>query len=131
MKTKLSFILSILFVLTGCETTSTNIANPVPRYGKSVQVAQYDQTPRNINPDFEVFASEASVRRPFKIIALVSRHANLQDEGLMMTAIAWRAKQLGADGMIVLRAAGGGFELGNFGGGQPIFRAHAIVWTAP
>ena len=136
MRTKLLFVFSalfILFVLTGCETTSTNAADSAPRYGNSVQVAQYDKTPRKINPDFEVFGREADVQRPFKIIALVSRNAQPQDEGRMMTAIAWRAKQLSADAMIVLQPNGGGWKYDNFGGrsGEPIFRAHAIVYTAP
>jgi hypothetical protein len=119
--------------LTGCQSTSTDTTDRPPRYGNSVQVALYDKTPRNIKPEFEVFSREADVPHKFKIIALVSRNANPQDEGLMMAAIAWRAQQLGADGMIVLEPAGGGWKQDAFGAssGQPIFRAHAIVWTAP
>ena len=130
----------LLLIFLGCKSTPQVLApnaTPAPRYGNRIQVAQYDTTSRPINPNFEVFAREEDVPRPFKIIALVSHSANPQDEGLMMTAIAWKAKQIGADGMIILNPHSGGWkseQIGNFGGGkseEPIFRAHAIIWATP
>ena len=118
----------------GCK--STNYTERPPRYGTSVQVVAYDSTPRKVNPDFQVFAREADVPQPFKIIAMVCRNAKPQDQGLMMQAISWRAKQLGADAMIVLPPEATGYSwgmAGNFAGGgpnQPIYRAHAVVYTS-
>jgi hypothetical protein len=107
-----------------------------PRYAKSVSVVPFGPvSSRPVNPEFQIFPSAADVKRPYRILALVCRHAKPQDQGLMLTAIAWRAQQLGADAMILLppEATGYGFtDLGRFssgGQGEPIYRAHAILYT--
>lgn len=134
MKPMLIILLVVVLGLTACRSTAPTGEKP-PRYAKSVQVAQFDATPRAVNPDFEVFTSETEVKRFYKAIAVLSRNAKPQDQGLMITAIIWRAKQLGADAAILLPPEGGGWSFnmfGRYGGGgegEPIYRAKAIVYT--
>jgi hypothetical protein len=81
--------------------------------------------------DLAVFDDAASVKRPYKIIALLSHESQPSSSGRMMNAIAFRARQLGADGMIVLPPKSTGWHWSGLGGGpgQPIYSAQAIVFT--
>jgi hypothetical protein len=118
---------------TGCASRSENQAR-IPRYAKDIQIGRYDSIARQEKPHFQVFDSAQSVPKKHRIIALLTRHANPGDEALMMEAIAWNARKLGADAMIVLPPLQTGDELrilGKFGSsspGQPVYRAHAIVY---
>ena len=126
----------LVFILLACcagcaTTTPVATADKPPRYASRVQVARYDATERSVRPEFAVYADAASVPRPYRIIALVSHNANPEDQALMMQAIAWRARQLGADGMIVLPPISGGWHADGFGtkSKEPVFSAHAIIFT--
>jgi hypothetical protein len=138
MKTRLFCHFALFCLLfTGCAeyTTSSSTGEKIPRYAGRIQIALYDPTPRQPKPDFEVFADAQSVKRPYRIIALLAHKANPEDEGLMMNAIAYRARKLGADGMIVLPRPGRGWKFGQVGdigsGGseEGVYRAHAIIFT--
>ena len=122
--------LSTVLMLTGCTSTAPN-GEQVPRYAGRIEVAIYDTTVRPPVKSLDVFDDAASVKRPYKIIALLSHESKPSDSGRMMNAIAFRARQLGADGMIVLPPRATGYQWNGYGGGpgQPIYSAQAIIFT--
>ena len=137
-KMKILCVLSVLCVLiTGCQeyTVNSKTGERVPRYAGRIQVALYDQTTRPENPNFEVFARPEDVKRPYKIIALLAHEANPEDEAMMMNAIAYRAKKLGADAMIVLNQQANNaqvnqvVQIANNERKPQIYRANAIIYT--
>lgn len=116
----------------GCTTTVDPYA-PV-RYGDSVQVVSYDSTPRPFNPSVQVFSSPAALQgRPYHLIAELYRGGWPNDQPLIMNALIWRAKSLGADGVILLPPVLGDFVDIPFGriGRQFNFRADAFTWATP
>ena len=94
------------FLLNGCHTYDVASAKPV-RYAKEVQVIPLDTAKRAITPSVQIFESAADVQRPCHKIALLSRPGHRGDEGLIVNALAWRARQLGADGLVLLPAGRG------------------------
>jgi len=130
MKTWLPLVLA--GALAGCSTpVSENSTDPAPRYASRINVAQYDLTPRSPSLSLEVFDSAEAVKRPYKVIALLSHKAEPNDSAKMMNAIAWRARQLGAQGMIVLKPQDTGIRWNQWGmeRAEPIYSANAIVFT--
>jgi hypothetical protein len=124
--------LVLLVAVTGCSTTpSGNPADGAPKYAGRIKVAQYDLSPRTPSLSLEVF--DAPPTRPHKVIALLSHKAEPNDSAQMMNAIAWRARQLGAQGLIVLRPQETGMRWNQWGmeRGEPIYSANAIIFTVP
>ena len=102
---KLLVCVSGLFAC-GCRTYDVNGEAPV-RYSKEVQIVQLDSAPRAITKTIQIFETATDVQRPYHKIALLTRSGHREDEGLIFNAFAWRARQLGADGIIILPAAHG------------------------
>jgi hypothetical protein len=138
MKTKFIILASIAMLLAGCHNYDVNGTAPV-RYANSVFVTAIDPTKREPSKSIQLFANEDKIKRPHHVIAILSREGFLQDQGMIVNALVWRAKQLGADGIILLGAMGGntssGMILGNgngvFGSSNPdhaSFSATAIVF---
>ncbi|MGC9944468.1 MAG: hypothetical protein ABSE48_21800 [Verrucomicrobiota bacterium] len=136
MKMLAAFAATLL--LTGCYSYDVNGSRPV-RYASGVQVATYDSTPRQPSASVRAFQSPAEVQRPYHVIALLSREGYLRDEGLIVNALVWRAKQMGANGIILLNVTSeGGDQAFAFGangsflaGSSPaqcVFTANAIVF---
>src|ERR1700733_4908307 len=136
----------IVFVIAGCTTTPAPAGAEKPvRYASAVQVARYDSENRTPTASLEMFPSiEAVGQRPYRIIALLTRGGNREDEGLIMNAIAWRARQLGAEGLIAINDSKnplinvnttvrvGGWPSSDSGNKEkPLFRAYAIVFGPP
>src|SRR5690242_1574586 len=101
-----SLTLTVLLCLScavGCAARSGGSDDEPVRYANSVSAAMYDTTRRAPVPTLEVFQSDQELAgRPHHVIALLSREGYPRDEGLVMNAIAWRARHLGAGAMIVL-----------------------------
>lgn len=117
-------------VAAGC-ASSTPDPNAPPRYGTSIQVVSYDSTPRPFNPDIQVFNNPNDVQgRPRHPIAQLVRVGWPNDQALIQNALIWRAKSLGADGVILFPPQYGGFVAIPFGpsGRQYSFQAEAFVW---
>jgi hypothetical protein len=113
----------------GCTTTVDPYA-PV-RYGESVQVVSYDSTPRPFNPNVIVYSTPAALQgRPYHAIADLYREGWPNDQALLMNALIWRAKSLGADGVVLLPPTLGNFVDIPFGrvGRQFNYRAQAFTW---
>jgi hypothetical protein len=121
-QTSLKNLLSILalLILTGCYSYDINGEQPV-RYASGVRVVSYDSTVRQPANSIQVFDSPGEVKRPYHKIALLSRPGNREDQALVMAAIIWRARHLGADGIIFLPVIGGWPEVQ--------FSGHAIVFV--
>jgi hypothetical protein len=116
-------------LLAGC--ASTPDPNEAPRYGTSVDVVSYDSTPRPFNPDIQVYYNPNSVQgHPRHPIAQLVRVGWPNDQALIQNALIWRAKSLGADGVILFPPQNGGFVAIPFGpsGRQFSFQAEAFVW---
>jgi len=132
MKLFVPLVVLVLSLCPGCSTTpSGNPADPAPKYAGRINVARYDVTPRVPSTAFEVFTRADEVQQPYKIIALLSHESKPKDSGLMINAIAWRARQLGADAMILLPPQETGLRWNQWGvqKQQPIYSANAIVYT--
>jgi hypothetical protein len=69
--------------------------------------------------------------RLYHPIAQLVRNGWSNDEALIDNALIWRAKSLGADGVILLPPSGGEYQFVPFGpsGHQYNFRAEAFIWT--
>jgi len=109
---------------------------PPPKAGR-VQVLVYDSTPRHKTQNLDVYERKPPAR-PFKVIALLTCEGAVDQEIIMTTAIFYRARLLGADGIMTLEPQNYG-EPGSFAiSGGPgyawahnhrrIYRGHAIVY---
>ena len=132
MKTLLALLI-ITCVLTGCHNYNINGTRPV-RYADGVQVISLDITVRPFNKTLTVFENVEAVKgRKYHKIALLTRSGWPNDEEMLVNAIIWKAKSLGASGVILLPTVQGAYQF-NLGGpsGKPCFyKAEAIVFDAP
>jgi hypothetical protein len=122
MKIIYTVIFGLSFLLVGCRTYDVNGEKPV-RYAKDVQVVLLDSTPRTATKSIRIFETPDDIKRPYHKIALLSRSGHREDEGLIDNAFAWRARQIGADGIIILTASHGWPDFQ--------FRADAIIFDQP
>lgn len=120
-------------LLTSC--SSTPDPNGPPRYADRLKIAVFDATPRAATSSVDVFDETTKVTRPYKIIAQLGRNAKPTDSSLIINAIAWRARQMGADAIILLPAQSTGWKVNNRWGNpsveqtEPIYNANAIIYT--
>jgi hypothetical protein len=118
--------------LSACRTRDVG-PDPAPRYANRIQVARYDLTPRQPTTSFEVLDHINQAEHPYKIIAMLSHAAKPSDSGLMINAMAWHARRLGANAMILLTPQDTGYRSNRWGSekDQPIYGANAIIFTTP
>ena len=136
MKILFALLVSSL-ILTGCHSYDVNSSRPV-RYANGVKVLEYDHTQRAPSPTIQIFDRFNPAPAHYVALASLSRMGYLQDESLIDNALTWRARQLGANGIILLPPEqsdySAGFAIANANGGfatggssQPVFRAVAIL----
>lgn len=104
LKNRFTGILLPLFVImvaTGCSSPpeSRNGEAPV-RYAQYVKVATFDTTVRPATDKLTVYREKPAFK--YHTIATLTIDGELEKEGALINAIAWRARQLGADGIIIL-----------------------------
>ncbi len=93
-----------------------------------------DTTPRPATGHLDVCGSNPP-QRPYKVIALLTCEGAVDQEAVMTTAIFYRARQIGADGVINPGTINLGqsltltSELGMGGSARCLFQANAIVYT--
>ena len=94
-------IIPIFIFLAGCAAppVSRNGEPPV-RYAAYVKVAIFDTTERPATDKLSVYREKPAFK--YHTIATLTIDGELEKEGALINAIAWRARQLGADGIIVL-----------------------------
>lgn len=100
MKIKLLlFSLAAAFAVAGCSSTSSEQSSekPPPKASR-VQILMYDN-PRPKTTHLDILGPNPP-QRPFKVIALLTCEGAVDQEVVMTTAIYYRARQIGADGVI-------------------------------
>jgi hypothetical protein len=116
MNTKLTAVIISGLVLAGC---ATGPDDPPPHMGR-VKFMMYDHTKRAMTQTVEFF--DAPPARPFKLIALITAEGTYHEETVLTEAIRYKARQLGADG--VIRKEPWPYN-------RHLYRADAIVFDSP
>lgn len=120
------FTALLILLPIGCATAPDG---PPSKMGR-VKVLPYDSVSRAMTPSLEIFSK--SPEKPHKIIALITCEGAYHEEVIMMKAIHYKARQLGADGVIQLNhfaaTTGSGSMYGGQVGGRSLFRAEAFVY---
>ena len=142
--THLFLSLTVAFTVAGCASTSQQTHEKSPPKASRVEILMYDTTPRPKTDHLDVFALDRP-QKPHKVIALLTCEGAVDQEVVMTTAIHYRARQIGAEGVmnagtinphvdtinitqgIAQQAMMRGMGIG--GSGRSIFRAYAIVYT--
>jgi hypothetical protein len=145
MKNKILLIsLAVALIMAGCSTTpEQSRPETKPPKANRVQILMYDTTPRTKTTHLDVYDTKPP-ERPYKVIALLTCEGAVDQEVVMTTAIFYRARQIGADGVlgagtintevdtlnvtegVVQQAMMKGFGLGS--SARSIFRYRAIVY---
>ena len=120
-------------LLTGCATPPAQVANsndPPVRYARYVQVATFDATPRPATTKLNVLQDAPTQK--FHPIAQLTIDGESENEGKLINALAWKARQLGADALLMLPPVGqrkySGFGVPE--GTHWAYRAQAIVFDS-
>ena len=133
MKMPNNFLIAVaVMLLTGCHSYDVNGTRPV-RYANSVLVTVLDSTPRPFSQTIEVFQNTEELKtRPYRKIALLSHSGWPNDETLLNNALIWKAKSLGATGVILMPPGRIGYQFNLFAhsGVSYNYLAQAIVLTA-
>lgn len=94
--------LACALVVTGCATSPPSQSHAKqpqqPPYADKVQVLAYDTTTRPPTEHLDILGPNPP-QRPYKVIALLTCEGAVDQEVAMDTAIYYRARQLGADGV--------------------------------
>jgi hypothetical protein len=101
MKNKILLIsLAVALIMAGCSTTPEQCRPEAkPPKADRVQVLTYDTTPRTKTTHLDVYDTKPP-ERPYKVIALLTCEGAVDQEVVMTTAILYRARQIGADGVM-------------------------------
>jgi len=119
-------ILAALLVI-GCR--SNQPPDPIlgvrPEHADRVKIALYSATPRPSTATLEVF--EEPPARPHKEIALITCDGEYGEQTVMIEAILYQARRIGADAVVMLKpdTRHGGFGIPN----GRIWRCKAIVYS--
>jgi len=131
---KLLLFLTGALALAGCNTsTPERLGEPPPPRAGRVQVLVYDSTPRPKTDRLDVYDVKMP-DRSYKVIAPLTCEGAAEEEVLMTRAIFYRARQIGADGVLSGTAAftqkGEPIIYGVGGASKTrcVFRARAIVY---
>jgi hypothetical protein len=122
-----------LLLLAGCATDEWNagMGKPPAKAGR-VQAAIYDSTPRQPTDKLDIYEKGQKADRPNKPIALLTCEGAVHEEAVMLTAIVWRARLLGAHGLEILEPDAPYGTGPSYPFGPPtdrrVFRARAIVY---
>jgi hypothetical protein len=130
MKKNIIICFALLFLLTACNSYDVNGTSPV-RYASSVQIITLDSTKRPFSKSIEVIQTKDDLHgRAYHKIALLSHEAWPNDENMVINALIWKAKSLGADGVILLPRSSNGYEFNPFAhsGVKFNYEAQAIVF---
>ena len=112
--------LAALLTLVGCSSAPsvpTSGEQPV-RYAQYVKIATFDTTPRSPTSKLNVLR-EAPIQK-YHAIASLTIDGTADKEGNLVNALAWKARQIGADSILMLAPLHPHRD-------QWIFRADAVV----
>jgi hypothetical protein len=121
--------LFIALLAAGCASErSHQKAEGAPQHAGRVQVLQYDATPRNKSDQLDTYEETKSIQSPYKEIALLTCEGACHEEVEMTQAIFYRARMLGANGVIELTQ---GRATNAYGSHRCVFRYKAIIYETP
>lgn len=138
--------LAAAFAVAGCTSTPSQFDGEPPPKANRVQILMYDTTPRPKTDHLDIYGPNPP-QRPYKVIALLTCEGAVDQEVVMTTAIYYRARQIGADGVInagtittqkegtlnVADTVGKQIMMNAVGlggsGARSVFRVNAIVYT--
>ena len=135
-----AFMLALVVpLLTSCYSIDPITNEKPPRYSGGVSVALFDITPRPPTKRLDVMQTP-TLPPNARIIARLSRPGAASKHAAMMNAIAWRARQIGADGILPVVGSGApssqvnvnvaiGQPWGWNKGKDPTYVADAFVYT--
>jgi len=124
---KTMFPIALAALLAGCTTPGPD--TPPPHMSR-VKVLMYDHTPRTMTAKLD-FCNRPPTK-PHKVIALITCEGAYHEEVVMMEAIHFKARQIGADGVIRADTAQATTGSGPAAGGRSLYRAEAFVYeTTP
>jgi uncharacterized protein YceK len=131
MKSKILLMsLAVALIVAGCSTTSEQ-SRPETKQPKAdrVQILMYDTTTRTKTTHLDIYDTKPP-ERPYKVIALLTCEGAVDQEVVMTTAILYRARQIGADGVISAGTTTIMKEGALVGGtsARSVFRYRAIVY---
>lgn len=126
-----------VMLMTGCHNYDVNGTAPV-RYGNSVAVIPYDHVQRAPAADITIYDAYHTPPAGYQVVANLSRPGNLGDRMKVIGALEWRARMLGANGLILTDAQDMGernrttvgndrIAFSNSGPGQSMFSGIAII----
>jgi hypothetical protein len=131
MKTVRMF--ATLLLLVSCSSTPSTPASSDPpvSFAGDVKVAIYDTTPRPHTDKLAILAESPSGKcHIIATLTIDGGERSAENEALLINALAWKARQMGADAIVRLPRLGQR-RYGAFGIPRPtdwIFRADAIVF---
>lgn len=121
-------------IVAGCATSSQNPGEKPVKHAGRVKAAIYNSVERTPTTHLDVYSNPQSVERLHKVIALLTCEGAAHEEGELVNAINYKARQLGAHGVVVippdrpnegLVIAHPWFQPAD----RRVFRANAIVYT--
>ncbi len=101
MKNLTTFILTT-FLFIGCATSPQDASNRPPKHVGRVKTAAFDTTARQVTTELEVFDETKKLDRPHKVIALLTAEGAANEEGDLVNAMMFKARQLGANAVVML-----------------------------
>ena len=132
--------LATVFAVAGCANNSPQSYEKPPPKANRVQVLMYDN-PRPATQHLDVYAVNQEPKQPYKKIALMTCEGRVDQQVVMTTAIYYRARMVGADGVIDAGAipTQTGVGITGYGGllrnavlnqeDRCLFRDYVIVYT--
>jgi hypothetical protein len=98
---KIIFMLATLLLLVSCSSTPVSTSGEPPvRYARYVKVAIYDSTSRPATDKLTVIRETPT--RKYHTIATLTIDGTAEKEGELVNALAWKARQMGADSILIL-----------------------------
>ena len=94
-------VLLMVALFSACSTTAPDATGKPPPGVRRVRVAKYDTSNYPATERLHVYSASETIPR-HRVIALLAVEAQPSEEGIYMNAIAWKARQLGAQGLQVL-----------------------------
>jgi uncharacterized protein YceK len=131
MKNNLLISLAVALAVAGCSTTpEQSRPETKPPKADRVQVLMYDTTARTKTSHLDIYDTKPP-ERPYKVIALLTCEGAPKEEAVMTTAIFYRARQIGAEGVMnagTMNNSGSAIDALLGSSARCVFRYRAIVY---
>ena len=124
------FSILLAMIAASCATPTDESGNPV-KHADRVKVFMYDSKPRGRSTSVDVLdlsRGGTEPGRPYKVIAVLTCEGADYEEPEMLSAIKYRARQLGAEAVII-RPPDNSYGLWTALSKRMVFRGQAIVYA--